>query len=628
MGYVVPYVTALILSALVSLCLAVIAASSNRAAPGSHWATALMVGICVWSASSAMEWASREPATQLVWAKLAYIGIVTVPAAWFGFALIYTGHGGFLRGVGWAWLIVEPVVVLALIWTGDHHSIFWSNLRIVERSGHTMLHFSHGPAFFAHALYSYALLAVGTVAILRAVAGTPHLYRGQAAALLVGVLAPWLANILYITRLSPWPEVDTTPLAFAVTGVVLTWAMVRFSLWRLSPVARAAVVEGMRDCVFVFDERGRLVDLNPAAQRIVGRSASSAIGQTIAELLPGHAELVTQLSGLTEAQWEIALGEGEARGWYDMRVSALRNGSGRLGGHLIVLRNITEMKRTEEQLLASEAALRQHKSQLEDLVAERTAELRQANERLQAEVAERRQIELQLRDSLREKEILLQEVHHRVKNNLQVVSSLLNLQAGAISDPGALEVLQDSQRRVRSMALIHEKLYRSRNLAEIDFGDYIRDLVAALLRAQSNGEATVNGRVEAAPVLLPLGVAMPCGLILNELVSNALKHAFPDGRRGEVYVRLSNVEDGQARLIVADNGIGLPDDVDWHNGGSLGLELVSTLVDQLEGSLTVQSSGGTRFEITFPVPASEQLPHLEQEARPDAPPLPAATDRS
>jgi PAS domain S-box-containing protein len=611
MGYIVPYVAALVFSALVSLILAVITASSNRAAPGSRWATALMVGICMWSASSAAEWAAREPATQLLWARVVYIGIVIVPAAWFGFALTYTGHGGFLRGAGWAWLTIEPFMVLTLVWTNDQHSIFWSNLRIVERGGYSMLQFGHGPAFWAHATYSYALLAVGAVAIFRAVAGTPHLYRGQAAALLVGVLAPWLANVLYVTRLSPWPEVDPTPLAFTVTGLALTCAMVRYSLWRLSPVARAAVVEGMRDSVFVFDEQGRLVDLNPAAQRIVGRSARTAIGQTIAQLLPGRAELVAQLSGLTEGQWEIALGEGDARGWYDMRVSALHNGSGRLGGHLIVLRDISEIKRTEEQLLASEEALRQHKAQLEELVAERTAELRRANERLQAEVAERREIELQLRNSLHEKEVLLQEVHHRVKNNLQVVSSLLNLQAGAVSDPGALDVLQDSQRRVRSMALIHEKLYRSKNLAEIDFGDYIRDLIAALLRAQTNGHGNVDFQVDVAPILLPLGVAMPCGLILNELVSNALKHAFPGGRGGEIYVSLSDIEAGQARLIVADNGIGLPDGVDWRNSPSLGLQLVNTLVDQLEGSLTVQSAGGTRFEITFPIPASDRLPPLE-----------------
>lgn len=602
-----PYAVGLSIAALTSLILAGIAVSNHRAVPGSRWAAVLMAGVCIWSASAAVEWATPDPDSQILWVRLTYLGIVVVPASWFGFALAYTGHGKYLRGARPAWLAIEPIIVLALIWTNEWHRVFWSDIIIVARGGKAALQFNHGTAFWVHALYSYALLAGGSAAILRALADTSRLYRGQAAALLVGVLAPWVANVVYVSRLGPWPEVDTTPLAFTVTGLTLTWATLQLSLWRLRPVARAAVVEGMHDCVFVFDSQGRLIDLNPAAQRILARPAAEVIGQPIGQVLPAHADLVTQLSGQDEAQWEIALGAGETRGWYDMRMSTLRNGDSRPGGQLIVLRNISELKRTEEQLLASEEALRRHKMQLEELVAERTSELRQANEQLQAEIAERRQIEAQLRDSLHEKEVLLQEVHHRVKNNLQVVSSLLNLQAGTVSDPGALDVLQDSQRRVRSMALIHEKLYRSKNLAEIDFGDYIRDLVTALLRAQINGQATVNCHVEAAPVFLPLGVAMPCGLILNELVSNALKHAFPNRRHGDVYVSLSEVAGGQVELMVIDDGIGLPEGLDWRNSPSLGLQLVTTLVDQLEGTLKVESNGGTRVAVRFSIPAADEL---------------------
>jgi PAS domain S-box-containing protein len=221
------------------------------------------------------------------------------------------------------------------------------------------------------------------------------------------------------------------------------------------------------------------------------------------------------------------------------------------------------------------------------------------------DVTERRKAEEQIRASLREKEVLLKEIHHRVKNNLQVVSSLLNLQSQHIKDEEMLRIFKESQNRVRSMALIHEKLYRSSNLAEISFGDYVRDLATQLFRSYSLNASGVSLEVDANNVLLGIDRAIPCGIIVNELVSNSLKYGFQERQGGVIYIRLHPVSDETVRLVVGDTGVGLPPDLDIEKSESLGLKLVKMLTGQLSGELELSGNGsraggrGTEFTITF-----------------------------
>ena len=217
------------------------------------------------------------------------------------------------------------------------------------------------------------------------------------------------------------------------------------------------------------------------------------------------------------------------------------------------------------------------------------------------DITARKQVEEQLKTSLHEKEILLKEIHHRVKNNMQVISSLLNLQSGYISNAQALEIFQDSQNRVRSMALIHEKLYRSKNLAEIDLGEYINDLAIHLFRSYKAESKGIALKVRAEDVYLGIDAAVPCGLIINELISNALKHAFPLGHQGEILVELQKDQQQQISLCISDNGIGFPAGLDFRNTGSLGLQLVNTLVRQLDGTIELQNGSGTTFKINFAI---------------------------
>jgi two-component sensor histidine kinase len=194
---------------------------------------------------------------------------------------------------------------------------------------------------------------------------------------------------------------------------------------------------------------------------------------------------------------------------------------------------------------------------------------------------------------------LLKEVHHRVKNNLQVIASLLNLQARYVKDAQAFEMFKESRSRVESMALIHERLYHSHDARRIDFAEYVQTLVAYLFAAYSTGAAVIAPKLQVDNVTLSVDTAIPCGLILHELVANALRHAFPDGRPGEVCIDLRASGDERFTLRVSDNGIGLPQHVDFRQTASLGLQLVNTLTEQLEGSIELQRRGGTTFTITF-----------------------------
>lgn len=217
------------------------------------------------------------------------------------------------------------------------------------------------------------------------------------------------------------------------------------------------------------------------------------------------------------------------------------------------------------------------------------------------DMSEHRKAEETLKAALVEKEVLLKEIHHRVKNNLQVVSSLLSLQSRGVQDDATRQLFKESQNRVQSMALIHEQLYQSKSLSAFDFPEYVRLLAGHLFRSYQVSASRIELDTNIANVQLGIDMAVPCGLIINELVSNALKHAFPGGSAGKIQVKLTGKR-GTASLSIQDNGTGLPEEIGLLNSETLGLRLVRSLVTQLEGEVRIERSQGTEIRIDFPVP--------------------------
>ena len=223
------------------------------------------------------------------------------------------------------------------------------------------------------------------------------------------------------------------------------------------------------------------------------------------------------------------------------------------------------------------------------------------------DISDRKQKENHIQAALKEKDVLLGEVHHRVKNNLQIVHSLLDLQSARIDDELVREMLRDSQNRIRSMALIHQTLYQSKDFAGVDFGNFLDTLIPTLISSYGIDPSRIALSIKADDVQLPLNAAVPAGLLVNELISNALKHAFPDGRAGEITVMLrSDADRGAAAnlivLTVSDDGVGIPDGLNLQQTDTLGLQLVALLTDQLHGKLDIRRQDPTQFVIEFEVP--------------------------
>ncbi|MCE5215269.1 MAG: PAS domain S-box protein [Methanobacterium sp.] len=214
------------------------------------------------------------------------------------------------------------------------------------------------------------------------------------------------------------------------------------------------------------------------------------------------------------------------------------------------------------------------------------------------DITERKKMEISLRNVLKEKEMLLKEIHHRVKNNLFIISSLLELQSHYIQDKHSRNIFKESQNRAKSMALIHERLYQSTDLKNIDFGDYIQILSNEIFSTYADDSGNITLDVDVEDIKLDLNTAIPLGLIVNELITNSLKHAFPTGEIGIVKVGF-HPEDDKYVFTVEDDGVGFPEDIDFQNTDSLGLQLVNSLTAQIDGEIELIRAGGTRFKITF-----------------------------
>ncbi len=368
-----PYALALVLTA-VAAGIVVLLAWRRRPAPGAWPTVFLMLGVAEWSLAYALELGSANLGAQVLWAKVQYLGIVSVPVMWLILAVEYTGLGKWLTRRNLILLAIVPVVTLLLAWTNGLHGLIWTQVSQTTVDSYLVLDLAYGAFFWVHLAFAYLMLLAGTIRFLQVLVRSPQLYRGQAGAVLVGVLTPWVGNALYVSGLSPFPSLDLTPLAFTVSGLALAWAIFHFRLLDFVPVARESVIRGLGDSVIVLDAQNRIVDLNPTAERLIGRSTVELLGQLVDQALPGGLGAAEQYQAATEMHSEIVLGEGESQRIYDFRISPLRERRGRLIGRVLVLHDVSEHTRAEEALRRRAVQLRTAAEVARDATALRSLE--------------------------------------------------------------------------------------------------------------------------------------------------------------------------------------------------------------------------------------------------------------
>jgi PAS domain S-box-containing protein len=368
-----PYALALILTA-VAAGIVVLLAWRRRPAPGAWPTVFLMLAVAEWSLAYALELGSANLGAQVFWAKVQYLGIVSVPVMWLVLAVEYTGLGRWLTRRNLILLAIVPIATLLLAWTNDLHGLIWTQVSQATVDSYLVLDLAYGAVFWVHLAFAYLMLLAGTIRFLQVLVRSPQLYRGQAGAVLVGVLTPWLGNALYVSGLSPFPSLDLTPLAFTVSGLALAWAIFHFRLLDFVPVARESVIRGLGDSVIVLDAQNRIVDLNPTAERLIGRSTVEVLGQPVDRALPGGLGAAEQYQAATEMHSEIVLGEAESQRIYDFRISPLRDRRGRLIGRVLVLHDVSEHKWTEEALRRRAVQLRTAAEVARDSTALRSLE--------------------------------------------------------------------------------------------------------------------------------------------------------------------------------------------------------------------------------------------------------------
>ncbi|MEM7365080.1 MAG: two-component regulator propeller domain-containing protein [Pseudomonadota bacterium] len=361
-------------------------------------------------------------------------------------------------------------------------------------------------------------------------------------------------------------------------------------------------MEEATDCVLIADADKKVMFANNSTPAILGVGSTEAHEEPMLSLLfRDDRDADIALEGLKrEGRWhgEVTHEDDQKVLTTEVTIAAVKDDDGIDSAFVSIARDVTHRKQVENELS-------EYRRNLESKVALRT-------QRLNSEIAENKAVTHQLANSLKEKELLLKEVHHRVKNNMQVISSLLNIQAETIADDTFSNLLGESQQRIKSMSLIHENLYQSDNLLEIDFEDYINMLSNSLCRFYTIPGVSIHLDIQVEDVSLDLETAVPCGLIINELISNSLKHGFTN-HEGTGIISVSFVNAGCRYVLkVSDNGVGLPMDFDPDSGASMGMEIVSILTQQLDGRLQADGDDGAHFEISFPIKQKELTDHVEQ----------------
>lgn len=548
----------------------------------------LMAALAVWSLAYAVELAVPDFATKVILVKLEFVGIIATPVAAFLFAADYTGVDRWLSQRSIIWLNVIPVISLLLVFTSELHPLFYSKMSLDESGSFPNFVGTYGVWFWVHSAYSYLLMLFALGMLVRALTRTPQLYRGQAASLLIGMLAPWVGNAIHLAKVSPFPNLDITPFSFALTGVALAWSLVRFRLLDIVPAARDMVIENLHDAVIVVDTEGRVVDLNPAARVTIGAAADGAIGKPLAEVIPDQQNLIEKFRDLSDVHTEISITTGDIPRYFDLSMSLLTERDGTARGRLIVVHEITDSKLIEKKL-----------SEARD----------------------------QALEASRMKSRILAVVSHDFRTPLGAILGYADMLIEGPAGPISPEQQKLVERIVANASQLNNLVNDLLDQSQIEAGKItmhfapfapeklIHNVEGALnKKAADKGLKLVTVIEESTPNPITGDLSRVMQVITN-LADNAIKYTS----QGEVKITLSRVDNDQWGIMVSDTGPGISEETQSHifepfwqaddyevregRGVGLGLSIAKQLVLRMGGKIVVESEigKGTTFKATLPI---------------------------
>jgi two-component sensor histidine kinase len=555
-----PYTLPFVATGLASLMMAVYI-GRQRSLPVVKSKQMLLVVGAIWIFGYVLELIVpvAEPVRFGTWMQI--VGLVSAPVAFLFYAARHSGKDRWMSARNLLGVAIVPVLTVLLMVTNDFHRLMLTDW-VPATNGQFVYVVKHwGPAYWCFVAYASLIMFIAIGLLVRNSLLSRNMFVWQTVSFVVGSVVAMVLGLLDAFGIYLIPGLQLSAFAVNLLSVTIGAYLIPLRRREARTASYSAAFNNLLDPIIVVDPRGEILDLNAAARQWLLPQAPRGAHVALPELPVELNAVIANLVDDPLVKREVTLTQGGEGLTYEIKASPLKDAGDRVISNILIFHDVTERVR---------------------------------------EIRERREAEAQIQASLVEKEVLLKEIHHRVKNNLQVISSLLALQARqVVSNPEAEAALHDSQQRVRSMALIHEKLYQSQNLAEINLADYIRHLAASMVRSYQ-GSVEVDLRLALETVALGVDQAVPCGLILNELITNALKYAFPEGRHGTLWIDLDGRTDGKVRLRVADDGPGLPPHLDIRQTPSLGLQLVNSLVVQLQGTLEVARVDGTEFRIAFP----------------------------
>jgi len=573
-----PYTIPLALSACVALGTAIYTWHRSHNTD-LRWFVGIMLSTTVWALAYALEMASVDVSTKIFWSNVAYIGIVSAPGFWVAFMLRFLGRPAPYL----AYLLIEPILTLLVVWTNPLHGLLYSHIDIYYTAGgFSVLDTQFGAYFWVHAAYSYVILGWGSLLSIRLPTHTDRLYRGQALTLLTGVLAPWIANAIYLSGHSPFPHLDLTPFAFIIMGLAAFWSLLRFHFMDMVPVARDKVVENIEDGVLVFDQQDRIADMNPSARQIFNCAEKQVIGLSLSDILAPYPTLVKKIKQNIDFEQEFDITNTLGVQTYDIRVTALHDRNRNTLSRLMLLHNITHLSKARE---AAEAANKTKST----FLANMSHEIRTP---LNAIIGFSEVLDDSTFGDLNDKQ------HRYVKNIINSGHHLLEL----IND-----ILDFSKIEAGQMRLTH---------ALFLFRDTLKECAMAFEPQAKEKALSLNLNIANNIPSRLLGDPSRLSQVLINLLGNAIKFT----EKGSVTLNATIIADkpGTVTLLfeVIDTGIGIAQDKQKiifdafsqadtsttreFGGTGLGLTISSQLVDLMGGKIGVESSEGkgSRFYFT------------------------------